>query len=107
MAQTVKNMPAMQEVWVLLLGWENSLEKGMATHSSILSWRIPWAEEPGGLQTMGSQRVGHDWATNTFRNYKIKPYLPTPHPPILARHRVDTDLLMVTMHIMIAFMKFL
>ena len=60
MAQTVKNLPAMQEIWVLSLGRENPLEKGMATHSSILAWRIPWTEEPGGLKSKGSQRVGHD-----------------------------------------------
>ena len=48
-------------------GWGRSLEEGMTTYSSILVWRIPWTEEPGGLQSMGSQRVGHDWATNTFR----------------------------------------
>ena len=59
-AQMVKNLPAMQETWVRSLGREGSLEEGMATHSSILSWRIPWTEEPGGLQSMGSQRVGHD-----------------------------------------------
>ena len=58
-AQMVKNLPAMQETQVQSLGWENPLEKGMATHSSILAWRIPWTEEPGGLQSMGSQRVGH------------------------------------------------
>ena len=56
----VKNMPAMQETWVQSLGWEDPLEKGMATHSSILAWRIPWMEESGGLQCMGSQRVRHD-----------------------------------------------
>ena len=60
MAQTVKNLPAMQETWVQSLGWEDPLEKGMATHSSILAWRIPWTEEPGGLQLMGLQRVGHN-----------------------------------------------
>ena len=59
-AQLVKNQPAMWETWVQSLGWEDSLEKGKATHSSILAWRIPWAEEPGRLQSMGSQRVGHD-----------------------------------------------
>ena len=53
-AQPVKNLPAMQETWVQPLGWEDSLEKGMATHSNILAWRIPWTEEPGGLQTKGS-----------------------------------------------------
>ena len=56
----VKNLPAMQETRVLSLGREDPLEKGMATHSSILAWRIPWAEEPCGLQSMGSQRVGHN-----------------------------------------------
>ena len=56
----------MQETWVQFLGWEDLLEKEMATHSSILAWRIPWSEEPGEPQTMGSQRVGHDWATNTY-----------------------------------------
>ena len=60
MAQTVKNLPAMQEIWVPSLGWEDSLVKGMATHSSILGWRIPWTEGPGRLQSMGSQRLGHD-----------------------------------------------
>ena len=64
-APRVKNPPAMQETWVWSLGWEDPLEKGMATHSSILAWRIPWIQEPDGLQSMESQRVGHDWATNT------------------------------------------
>ena len=60
MVQTVKNLPAMQETRVQSLGWEDALEKGMATHSSTLAWKIPWIEEPGRLQSMGSQRVGHD-----------------------------------------------
>ena len=59
-AQTVKNLPAMQETRVPSLGWEAPLEKGRATHSGILAWRIPWTEEAGGLQPMGSQGVGHD-----------------------------------------------
>ena len=59
-AQRVKNMPAMQETQVQSLGWEDLLVKGMATHCSILAWRIPWTEEPGRLQSMVSQRVGHD-----------------------------------------------
>ena len=59
-AQTVKNSPAMLEMWVQSLGWEDLLERGMATHSSVLVWRIPWTEEPDGLQSMGSQRVRHD-----------------------------------------------
>ena len=63
-AQTVKIPPAMQESQVWSLGWEDPLEK-MGTHSCILTWEIPWTEEPGGLQSMGSQRVGHDWGTNT------------------------------------------
>ena len=58
MAQTVKNLPAMWETQVRSLGWEDPLEKGIATYSSILAWRIWWTEEPGGLQSMGSQRVG-------------------------------------------------
>ena len=59
MAETVKNLPIMQETWVLSLIQKDFLEKGTATHSSILAWRIPWTEEPGGLQSLGSQRVGH------------------------------------------------
>ena len=59
MAQLIKNPPVMWETWVQSLGWEDSLETGMATYSSILAWRIPCTEEPGGLQSMGSQRVGH------------------------------------------------
>ena len=59
-AQTVKNLSAMWETWVRSLGQEDPLEEGMATHSSVLAWRSPWTEEPGGLQSMGSQIVGHD-----------------------------------------------
>ena len=65
MAQMVKNLPATQETWVRSLGQEDPLKKEMTTHSSILAWRIPWTEEPDGLQSMGSQRVGHDRATFT------------------------------------------
>ena len=64
--QMVENVPAMWETWVWPLGWEDPLEKGMATYSSIIACRIPWTEEPGRLQSMGSQRVGHDWVTNTW-----------------------------------------
>ena len=60
MAQTVKNLPAMQKTQIRSLGQEDPLEKEMATHSSFLAWKIPWAEEPGGLQSMGSQRVRHN-----------------------------------------------
>ena len=70
MAQLVKNLPAMQETRVQSLSQEDSLEKGMVTHSSILDWRIPWTEEPGGLQSMGLQRVGHDRATNILVPYR-------------------------------------
>ena len=56
----VKNSPAMEETWVQFLGQEDPLEEGMATHSSILAWRTPWTEKPGGLQSNGLQRVGHD-----------------------------------------------
>ena len=59
-AQRLKRLPAMRETWVQSLGREDPLEKEMATHSSILAWRIPLTEEPGGLQSTGSQRVGHD-----------------------------------------------
>ena len=59
MAQMVENLPAMQETWVQSLGQEDPLEKDRATHSSILAWRVPWTEEPGGLQSIGLQRVGH------------------------------------------------
>ena len=62
MAQLVKNLPVMWETWVLSLGWEDPLEKGKATHSSILAWRIPWT-----IQSMGLQRARHDWATFTFK----------------------------------------
>ena len=60
MAQTVKRLPTMSEIQVQSLGQEDLLEKEMATHSSILAWKIPWTEKPGSLQSMGSQRVGHD-----------------------------------------------
>ena len=62
-AQLVKNLPAMQEAPVPSLGWEDSLEEGMATHYSVLTWRIPWTEKPGGLQSVGSQRVGQEGST--------------------------------------------
>ena len=64
MGQRLKRLPAMWKTWVQSLGWEDLLEKEMATHSSILAWRIPWTEKDGGLESMGSQRVGHDRATS-------------------------------------------
>ena len=63
--EMVKNLPAMQKTWIQSLGQEDPLEKEMAAHSSILAWRIPWTEEPGGLQSTGSQRVGHHCVNNT------------------------------------------
>ena len=80
-AQTVKNSPALQETWVQSLGQEDPLEKRMATHSSILAWRTTWTEESGGIQSMGSQRVRHDWATSLslfiFMHWRRK-WQPTP-----------------------------
>ena len=64
-AQMVKNLPAMQETQLRSLGQEDPLERGMATYSSIVAWRIPWTKEAGGLQSVGSQRVRHNWVTNT------------------------------------------
>ena len=78
-AQMVKNPSVMQEIWVWSLGWEDPLEMGMATHSSILTWRIPWTEEAGGLQSTGSQKVGHDWVTNAF-TFQVYIYIPSPAP---------------------------
>ena len=80
-AQRLKRMPAMRETWIWSLGRKDPLEKEMATHSSILAWRIPWTEEPSGLQSTGSLRVGHDWATSlslsTFLHWRRK-WQPTP-----------------------------
>ena len=77
-AQMVKNLPAMQQTQILSLGWEDLLEMGMATHYSILAWRIPWTEKPAGLPSMGLQRVGHDWASdeNWARNPGISISVP-------------------------------
>ena len=76
-AQMEKNLPVTQEVQeteLRSLGWEDPLEKGMASHSSILAWRSPWTEEPGGLQSMGSQRVRHNWAT--IISFTFIPFVP-------------------------------
>ena len=77
-AQMVKNLPAVRETWIRSLGHEDPLEKRMATHSSILAWKIPWTEEPGRLQFTGLQWVGHGWATNTFtfHLHVSEPYVP-------------------------------
>ena len=69
LAQTIKNLPAVPETWVQSLSWEDPVETGMATHSSTLDWRIPWTGEPGGPQSLGSQRTKHDWVTNTLLVY--------------------------------------
>ena len=69
-AQTVKNLPTMQETWVQSLGWEVPLEEDMATHSSIFAWGIPWTEEPGGLQSMVLQRVRHHWSNSSHITYQ-------------------------------------
>ena len=87
----VKSLPAMQETWVQSLGPEDPLEKGTATHSHILSWRISWTKEPGGLQSKGLQRVGHVWGlrrTNTF-TFPIPP--PQPYPRPLSSTNVFSD----------------
>ena len=75
MAQTLKCLSATQETWVQSLSWEYPLEKEMAAHSSILAWKISWTAEPGRLPSMGSQRVGHDWATSLHFSYKGIPRL--------------------------------
>ena len=97
-----KNLPAMQGTlgpWVKetlwSLGQEDPLEEGMATHSTVLAWRIPWTEEPGGLQSMGLQRVGHNWATNTstskgIRMQKESPSFPCPHTEGVGRANAQT-----------------
>ena len=83
-AQMVKNLPAMQKTWIQSLGWEDSLEKEMVTHSSILTWKTPWTEELGRLQSMGSQRVRPDWETSTFTfNAKWQKHLPLQALPSL------------------------
>ena len=74
-ARTVKNLPEMQATWVQFLGREDLLEKEMATHSSTLAWRIPWREEPGRLQSMGLQRLRHNWMTNTHTHFLLRFYL--------------------------------
>ena len=79
----VKNLSAMQETWVQSLGREDPLEKGMATHASILAWKIPWTEEPGGLQSMGSQRVGHD---ERLSLHSLISMIITSAPPQIIRH---------------------
>ena len=92
-AQMVKNLLAMQETWVQFLGQEGPLEEKMATHSSILAWRIPWTEEPGGLQSMGWQRVESNWATNSFSIHMsvvLSPFVPS-SPPLTVSIWMDLE----------------
>ena len=85
MTQRVKNLPAKQETQIQPLGWEDSLEKEMAAQSGILAQRIPWTEEPGGLQSTRLQRVGHEWVTNThthpLTNIALSHPVPSPWQP--------------------------
>ena len=82
--QMVKNQPAMQETWVWSLGQEDPLEKGMATNSGSQAWRIPWSEEPGRLQSMGSQSVRHNWMTNT----SLQKYHPVSTEPMVLEREI-------------------
>ena len=87
----VKNLPEMQETEVQSLGQEDPLEKGMATHSSILAWRILWTEEPGSLQFMGSQRVRHDWVPgDSTRFHRLRVQSPQPACPTLPNTHTHT-----------------
>ena len=90
-AQTVKNLPAVLpavwETWVQSLGWEDPLEEGMVTHSSILAWKIPWRQKPGGLQSVGLQRVGHNWATKHSTHFILFSSLLFPLPSFLPSFR--------------------
>jgi len=80
--QLVKNLPAMRETWILSLGWEDPLGEGIATHSSILAGESPWIQEPGRVQSMGSQRVGHDGATKHSTRRNPTPTVPTLNPSL-------------------------
>ena len=82
-AQMVKNLPATQETWVQSLGWEDLLEKGMATHSNILAWRIPWTEEPGGLHTVHGVTDSQTGLSDSHAHiYFCGGHKPTQHPPV-------------------------
>ena len=82
-AQTVKRLSTMRETWVRALHWEDPLEKEMATLSSVLAWRIPWTEEPGGLQSTGLQRVRHDWVRMYTHLTRDRTHIPCIARPIL------------------------
>ena len=74
-AQRLKHLPPAWETWVQSLGWKAPLEKGIATHSCTIAWKIPWMEEPSRLHSMGQQRVGHDWATSLYFSFNVSPFL--------------------------------
>ena len=84
-------MQETQETWVQSLGWEDPLEEGLATHSNILAWKVPWTEEPGGLQSMGSQRAGHDWVTE--HTHVLLSVLPPPLALLEYKLQAGRDLL--------------
>ena len=92
MAQTVKNLPAVRETWVRSLGREDPLEKEMATHSSILAWRIPWTEKSGRLQAMDSQRVRHNWVTDTPNANSNEANLKTARTYTVIEHLISKSL---------------
>ena len=85
-AQVVKHLSKVQKTRVLTLGWEDPMEKEMATHSSTLAWKIPWTEEPGGLQSTGLQRVRHDWATSLSLSPVMAGGFLSTVPPTKSRH---------------------
>ena len=88
----VKRLPVRWKTWVQSLGQEDPLEKEMATHSSILAWKIPWTEEPGRLQSMGLQRVGHDWATSLSLYTVVGPYILKRKGKSVSEYAVETIL---------------
>ena len=100
----VKNLPVMQETQVRSLGWENPLREHMATHSSILAWRIPWTEEPGGLQSLGLHRVRHDWSNWAHQFSSVAQSCPTLcdpmdcSPPGFPVHHQTTELAQTHVH---------
>ena len=91
-SQRVKCLPAMQETWVQSLGWEDPLEKEMATHFGTLGWKIPWAEKPGRLQSVGFQRIKHDWATSFFTLGQLLSCVRLFETPWTAAHQVSLSI---------------
>ena len=94
------------ETWVQSLGWEDLLEKEMATHSNILAWRIPWTEEPGGLQSMGSQRVRHDWATSLHFFTSLSYYTVNSCEPVVGRKPVTSSIALSPIVLIDAYQRF-